>query len=304
MRPVNILRRVADTFKQGIVDRDKRPGVGPKGRMMEARKLAVQVAALCPFALVMGVGVSARSPQSRTALGYTEAQNARLADFQPLMSRMPNMSEVHPTQSLNAIRGYADEWIKLDSSVHLQALTPAFQEEVGEENARAQVISVWLQSVNLLAGGVHREASCGETKQAVEDYVRLAKFQRILRCSDFSAYDLATAETANAAATLKTVDSRFTPAERRQILTIDNTLRGDHAKLPKLYGVLRGITENYLVRTEPEMRGTDPIESNETTERVIRNLQVNYFSAVKRESSLEMRMDVLDGSTTTFRAGS
>src|SRR5579872_746489 len=132
---------------------------------MEARKLVVQVAAICPFALVLGMGATVRHPvAAHTTLEYSEAQNERVEAYSSVMSMANQVLKPSP-----AADRYADMWIQLGRQTKLQALTPAFQEDTEEENPRSQIVQTWEMLLERLNTSIQRNAHAHKVEFVVKE---------------------------------------------------------------------------------------------------------------------------------------
>src|SRR5579862_3768217 len=138
---------------------------------MEARKFATQMAAICPFAVVIGMGYTVRKPvPGHHVLQYSEAQNARLAAYRSLA-----LDEFQSDESAVLTRRRVDQWIRLAKTQNLQALTPAYEEDLSEDNARSDIITRWRLLQQRLNHSMRNELEDGQVALAVEDGTRLIR---------------------------------------------------------------------------------------------------------------------------------
>jgi hypothetical protein len=211
---------------------------------MEARKLAGQMAAICPFALLLGMGYSARQPVlGRPTLQYTDVENARLQAYSPIVNdRLPEGANAE------LIRRHADTWIRTAALQHLQALTPAYQEDMSEDNARSEIIGDWRSLVGQLNIFMRREVINGDAAAAVQDGTRLLRVCEILKYSDFNAFHLAIGNTSRAITLLGPMLVSASKVDQDNFKAAASTINLNRGKLPAMYRVIKANYEDYLVR--------------------------------------------------------
>ncbi|HLK14570.1 MAG TPA: hypothetical protein VKT78_07170 [Fimbriimonadaceae bacterium] len=255
---------------------------------MEARKLAGQMAAICPFALLIGMGYSARQQAfGQPILQYSEAQNRRLEAYRPIVSEA-----LPPTSDATQIRHYADVWIHTADMNKLQALTPAYQEDMTEENARAEIISDWRWAVQSLNHFMRRELLEHEDSLAVEDATRLIRVCEIIKYSDFTTLRIANSNSSHAIPLIAPRLSGVSKADSEAFKAAAAATGANHSKLPAMYKVIKANYEDYQVRriTFGREAGTDMPSSpdDDITGYWLSNsnLQRVYVLAVRDEAKL------------------
>src|SRR5579863_2889930 len=155
-------------------------------RNMEARKLAMQMVAICPFAMILGIGYSARRPvPNHRTLKYSEVQDARIVAYRQLVIGAPSPSSSYPV-----VRRHADLWIRTAVTKGLQPLMPAFQEDLTEDNARCEILGQWRWVGARLNHEMRKELESKDFAAAVEDGVRVLQLGEILKYSDFDSMHL------------------------------------------------------------------------------------------------------------------
>lgn len=259
--------------------------------VMEARKLATQMMAICPFALVVGMGLTTRSHvPGHSVLQYSEAQNQRLESYCLITRDAPPQ-----WADTEQIRHHADMWIHVSTLENLQALTPAYQEELTEDNARAEVIGKWrtiLQQVNHV---MRCEGQAGRWDEAVQDGARLIRLTEILKYSDFDTLHTADALAGHAIKFVTPGLDRATSESRDEFGAAAQTIDKNRDRLSAMYKVVRANYADFLVRQVSFSREMGisltkaPDEEGPASDSSITNLQSAYVAAIRDEASLRLR---------------
>jgi hypothetical protein len=259
---------------------------------MEARKLAVQLAAVCPFALVLGMGVSFRhSPLAHSTLQYSPAQNERVEAYSTLMLHSSLSGQRPP-----AIENYADTWIRLARHDGLQALTPAFQEDLEEENPRSQIIQTWTILMQRMTCNVRQDLKLHHLTAAVREATRVLRFGEILKYSDFDTLNIADTNSTRALTLIQPVLPFASQREKQNLHSAVQAEDRGRAKLPEMYKVLRSNYEDYVFRRDGvgQQIGDEPAKIANGTgagddaelEMTAQQLQRHYVMAVRRQVDL------------------
>ncbi|MHB8636501.1 MAG: hypothetical protein ACYC96_08515 [Fimbriimonadaceae bacterium] len=264
---------------------------------MEARKFATQLAAICPFALLLGMGYSARQAVSGfQVLHYSDAQNARIEAYRPVV-----MNSIPLEADAPMIRRHADRWIHLALVAHLPALTPAYEEDLFEDNARSEIIAEWRWLLLHLNDTMRRELADGQFTLAVQDGTRLVRLDEILKYSDFEALHLATVATTHAVALIGPVLPRVPELDQHNFARAARTVARNREKLPALYRVLEANFEDYQVRRIGFSRALDG-ESGVAFDSDTNNLGMDatqlqraYVLAVRDETTFRAKAHVFLG---------
>ena len=262
-------------------------GIGRCGELnMEARKLATQMVAICPFAMLLGMGYSARQPvPGHTILKYSDAQNARLQAYRPIVAAAPSAGS-----EMRTIRRHADLWIRLAPRERLQALTPAFQEDMSEDNARAEIIGQWRCLEGQLNHEMRRELVDGHLLHAVEDGVRIIRLSEILKYSDFDTMHFASIVTTRTVSLIGPLLGKAPKRDRLDFNAAAGAVNGNRGKLIYMYKVIKANYEDYVVRRigfgrelGPDATGAGDDEGSALSMST-GSLQRAYVSAIRDEA--------------------
>lgn len=151
---------------------------------MKARKLAWNLLAVAPFALVIGLGVPHRQapPVSHQFPGYTASETRSLEAYSGLYQQTQAYFQ-HPTNSVT-LHALAQDWINAAAQKKIGALPPAFFAEIMENGPRNDVISCWSK----LNGQVNMErlilARDHHLDLAAQDAILQFRLASILKFSD------------------------------------------------------------------------------------------------------------------------
>jgi hypothetical protein len=211
---------------------------------MEARKLVVQVAAVCPFALVLGMGMSFRHPASAHAtLQYSDAQNERVEAYSRLMLHT-QVANKNP----RLIKEISDAWIGESTKTKLQALTPAFQEDSEDENPRSQVIQLWTVLLEGLTRLTRKDVKAHNATATIQDATRVLRLAEILKYSDFETVRMAEASSTRVLSLVGQVKQRTSKQDRIALVFAIDTANHNRRKLPELYRLLKTNYEDFVFR--------------------------------------------------------
>ncbi len=260
---------------------------------MEARKLVVQVAAVCPFAMVLGMGATVRhATTAHSTLQYSDAQNQRIEAYSPLMTRASWSSAKSQT-----VERYAKLWVAEGKGGNLEALPPAFQEDLEEDNPRSQILQTWTYLVEHLGTVMRSNLRAHNTSAATLDAAQIIRVSEILRYSDFDALRTATDATQRAITTLTPHLKQADRDSRFELVTAIRDSRRARSKLPAMYKIFQANYEDYLFRrigfgqqageesskAEVGPNNSDDPESGLSPQEIERR----YVHAIRAETSLK-----------------